>query len=478
MNTLFIDILVVYVIMGTVIAYASRRMNIKTTKDYIIAGGRVGSIVSFGTYAATTYSAFMMIGLVGLTYATGVGALGFELLYLLVTVILLSTIGYKIWELSRMNGWMTPSQMLSDLYSSRYLGMLSAFLYLFVMVPYTAAQIQGLTIIFNYAGLDPAVGTIISATITYTWIFIAGMWSIATTDLYQAILMLAGGLLFIVQLTLPGAVFNIDPAKALISSGEKGFLGMTSFWSPQVFLAYTIPWIFFAVTNPQVVIRLFIHRDEKTYKRGVSLFAFYGLLYTLIVVLAGLLVRGFAENGLIPQNLRRDEVTIYLLNLFNPSIGSLIAVSIVAAAVSTANSIIHAVASSIYREMRSHGDKGSLVILNLTSLVLIALSSLLAYARITYIVDLSVMSSVYLLPLAPLTILGIYLNKYIGKYTRTAAITSIVVGVSIAGVSTIVNGGSRAFTSIYMGIPISLWVLLVSTAILLIGLLIDAYTRV
>ncbi|MGC8954369.1 MAG: sodium:solute symporter family protein, partial [Desulfurococcus sp.] len=342
MNTLFIAILVVYVIMGTVIAYASRRMNIKTTKDYIIAGGRVGSIVSFGTYAATTYSAFMMIGLVGLTYATGVGALGFELLYLLVTVILLSTIGYKIWELSRMNGWMTPSQMLSDLYSSRYLGTLSAFLYLFVMVPYTAAQIQGLTIIFNYAGLDPAVGTIISATITYTWIFIAGMWSIATTDLYQAILMLAGGLLFITQLTLPGAVFNIDPAKALISSGEKGFLGMTSFWSPQVFLAYTIPWIFFAVTNPQVVIRLFIHRDEKTYKRGVSLFAFYGLLYTLIVVLAGLLARGFAENGLIPQNLRRDEVTIYLLNLFNPSIGSLIAVSIVAAAVSTANSIIHA----------------------------------------------------------------------------------------------------------------------------------------
>lgn len=472
---MFVALLLLYILVGTIIAYFSRKMGIKDARDYIIAGGRVGSLVSFGTYAATTYSAFMMLGLVGLAYSTGVGALGFELLYLLVTVIILSTIGFKIWRLSREKGWITPSQMLGDIYSSRLLGILVAGLYLFTMIPYVAAQIQGLTIVFTYAGLDPVAGTLVSAAVAYLWILFAGMWSIATTDLYQAILMLTGGLLYITQLMLPAPWLpGASPSQAIALVGEKGYLGLTDFWTPHVFLAYTVPWIFFALTNPQVVMRLYIQRDEAAYRRSVALFSFYGLLYTLIAVTAGLLARGFAEAGFIPANLKRDEVTIYLIRLFNPFVGSLIAVSIVAAAVSTVNSIVHAVASSIYREVIG-SPRRQLALLNAVSLVIIALSSFLAYARVAYIVDLSVMTSVYLLPLAPITAIGLYLARHVGSHARTAALLSLATGETVAVASTLLNRGSRAFTSVYAGVPASLWVLTVSTLVLLAGFMLDIY---
>jgi SSS family solute:Na+ symporter len=63
--------------------------------DYFIASRGLSGFTSAMTYAATTYSAFMMVGLVGLSYATGVGALAFELAYLISTVAILATLGTR-----------------------------------------------------------------------------------------------------------------------------------------------------------------------------------------------------------------------------------------------------------------------------------------------------------------------------------------------------------------------------------------------
>jgi SSS family solute:Na+ symporter len=101
MNSIHLIALLIYFTVGTIIAYISRRMGVKSASDYYVAGGRMGALLAAGTYAATTYSAFMMVGLVGLTYQTGVGALGFELIYLVSTVTILSTLGFRIWKLAK-----------------------------------------------------------------------------------------------------------------------------------------------------------------------------------------------------------------------------------------------------------------------------------------------------------------------------------------------------------------------------------------
>ncbi|MCC6025209.1 MAG: sodium:solute symporter family protein [Desulfurococcaceae archaeon] len=464
-------LLVAHIAVGTTLALLSRRYFTKSLRDYYTASSRLGALLSAGTYAATTYSAFMMVGLVGMTYATGIGALGFELLYLAATVVILSTIGYEIWRLARRYQWLAPSQMLGDLYNSRVLAVATALVYLFAMVPYLAAQIRGLEAMFSYGGLGSLEAILISATLVYSWIFIAGMWSVALTDTYQGFLMLSGGLAYLIW-----ALFYLAPARGLTLSdvftelSKTGHLGLTGFWSLSTFIAYTLPWAFFAITNPQVVIRLYVPRDEEAYKKSVVAFYIYGFLYTLIVVLVGLVAAGLAATGALPRGLGWDSVTPYLLGLMHPLLGSLIAVSVIAAAVSTANSIVLAVSSSLV----SLSEKKSLAVARAVDAALVVAATLVAMLGAGFIVELSVLTSVILLPLAPITVLGVYRQPRNSTVMRRFALASLVVGVGLATYYATVLGPRRAFREVVAGLPLSAWVLLVSTLILVTGHLVES----
>lgn len=469
----FLVIFAAYLAIGTALAFLSRRFFKRSLSEYYLAGGRLGSILAFGTYAATTYSAFMMVGLVGMTYSTGVGALGFELVYLASTVLLLSTVGYNIWRLSKERGWLSPSQMLGDLYGSRAIEIAVAGVYLFAMIPYLSAQITGLSLVFEYGGLNWTHALMVSSIIIYAWIFIAGMWSVAITDLYQGLLMLSCGLGYLAWLVLyyipSHGITSTDLFNAMI---ESGVLGLTGFWSLGVFLAYTIPWAFFAITNPQVVVRLYVHKDSKSYVRAVLYFFIFGLLYTLLVVVIGLLAGALSQTGLIPRGMRWDDVTPYFLGLMHPLLGSLIAVSIIAAAVSTSNSIVLAVSGSV---VSSFKELGKISYARLIDAVLIIIASSIASARLGFIVDLSVLTSVILIPLAPLTLIGVYYKNKISGYTRLFAVLSLLIGAGLATLFAITLGPRRAFRELILGLPISAHILIVSTALLLIGVLIDRY---
>ncbi|MEM3967648.1 MAG: hypothetical protein QXK04_07745 [Ignisphaera sp.] len=93
---------------------------------------------------------------------------------------------------------------------------------------------------------------------------------------------------------------------------SSGYLGLTSFWSLGVFLAYIMTWMVFAVTNPQVVVRLYVHKDLESYRKSVLLFYIYGFTYTLIVVIVGLTAASLSQLGLVPSNMPWDFVTPYL----------------------------------------------------------------------------------------------------------------------------------------------------------------------
>ena len=149
---------VVFSIVGTNIAWVARRVGLRTVEDFYAAVGRFGGFLAAMTYAATTYSSFMFIGLVGLAYVTGVGSLGFEFAYLLATIGILCLWGFRVWELARRKGFVSPSELLSRLYDSRLLSFTVSLLYLVVLIPYTLAQFMGVGRVFEGLGLGFIVG--------------------------------------------------------------------------------------------------------------------------------------------------------------------------------------------------------------------------------------------------------------------------------------------------------------------------------
>jgi len=171
----------------------------------------------------------------------------------------------------------------------------------------------------------------------------------------------------------------------------------------------------------------------------------------------------------------RDYLTPTLLTMMSPSISGIIAISIVAAAVSTANGIIISVSSSLFTEFL-HGKK-NLAYSAALDLALTFIASIAAYLRPAYIVELSVITSLFLLPLAPITIAGLKAESYIRRASRLSAAAALIVGDALALLALKAVGASAVFTSEFLGLPISALVLLISSAAVAIGLLFDVSSK-
>ena len=102
-----------YRVLGFAIAFAARRHVGVGMSDFFLANRRVGGVISALTYSATTYSAFMLIGLVGLSYVGGVGALGFEMTYLCGLFLAVFFLP-RFWLVGRRYGYITPMDLLTD----------------------------------------------------------------------------------------------------------------------------------------------------------------------------------------------------------------------------------------------------------------------------------------------------------------------------------------------------------------------------
>ncbi len=144
--------------------------------------------------------------------------------------------------------------------------------------------------------------------------------------------------------------------------------------------------------------------------------------------------------------------------------------SIVAVAISTADSIVLSVASAIAREFYEKrakvvSEKASLAVSYVAIAVMLALASLFAIARIGYVAELSVASSAYLLPLAPITLAGLLKRRR----RSWQALASLALGEAVALHATIAYGPAKMLTApLYLNLPAPLWILLLSSIPLLV----------
>jgi SSS family solute:Na+ symporter len=234
-----------------------------------------------------------------------------------------------------------------------------------------------------------------------------------------------------------------------------------SFWTPTRFINLTLPWIFFALTNPQVVQRLFIPRDRKAFNRMVVYFSIFGLIYTLIVTLVGFSARFGMERGIFPDVADRDTVILEIFGQMARWLSLPLALSIIFAAVSTANSIVLTLSSMVLRDVFRQKAKvwlGRGVIVLLTGLIF-----LFSLSRPNYIVELADASSSLLLCFVPL-IFGIFHWKRGGQFT---------------GIITILGGAATAIVLGVMRVPLSsVYTLIISFALFFLGGFFEKRTNV
>ena len=341
----------IYIAMGLAIAVMARRRLGAGMSEFFLANRRVGGFVSAGAYSATTYSAFMMVGLAGLAYVSGVGALGFELTYLCGMFMMVFFLP-RYWLAGKKYGYITPMELLSDRYQSKWVGATAAILALVFLIPYSAVQLMGVGYLMNgiSQGAIPVVaGIIIAVFCTIAWANIAGMRSDAWTDTFQALIMIV-----VSAIALGVVVTALGGFSAFFSKLEAATPGLLTVptakgaFSLNMFIGLALPWLFFLISNPQVSQRLFIPKSVTAMKQMLGGFLIFGFIYTMISVLWG-----FSATLLVPGLEKPDLATPALLSLPIIPIGVaiIVMIGITAAAITTINSVVLTLASVWARDI-------------------------------------------------------------------------------------------------------------------------------
>ena len=448
-----------YITLTTVLALVVRRGVGKGIEEYFLANRRLGGAVSALSYSATTYSAFMMVGLAGLTYKGGVGALGFELIYLS-GLVLVAFFGPRFWLAGRKFHLVSPAELLATRYDSRSLGAVAALAAMVFLVPYSAVQLIGIGYLLEglTGGAIPfLVGISIAAVVALAWALAGGLRTVAWTDAVQALLMMMAALL-VVGYALAALGGPVTFANRLAREWPEWLSvpGGNGYFTLSTFAGLSLPWFFFSLSNPQVAQRMFAPRSLKSLRRMLLGFLAFGFIYTLVSVTWGFVARLEFHDLATP-----DLATPTLLNsgIVPPLVALLAMLGIMAAAISTIDSVLLTLASmlarDVYRGLRPEAtENAQLRVGKWVIPVLTLVAFLFARMKINLIALLSVASSAGLLVLVPPTIGAFYWRRG----TATGAIASIVV----AGLTVI---WLQFRHPVWFGLWPGVWGLIISTVV-------------
>lgn len=340
-------VLVIYLLAVLYLGYRSFRISDHTLADHLVSGRGLGIFVLTLTYAATFHSAYAFTGIVGFAYTDGIG-FWVNGLYLVPPAFLFWQVGKRMWVLGKRYNFFTLGDYMSHVYDSRMVGLLVALVHTVFTVPYVTIQLTGSGYIFTTmtGGRIPfAAGAAVMLVVMVLYVIAGGLRAVAWTDTLQGVMMFAaifGGSLYIVRETQG----SITAAYARIAEQTPEWLtlpGPAGAITPTYWISLWIPFTLGLLLAPQIVIRMFSARSLRVLKWasvGGAIYLTLIYFFTPAVAATGRL--------LFPSSDTPDQIFIDLLwNNLPVVLAALALAGGFAAAMSTADSQIHAVSSTL-----------------------------------------------------------------------------------------------------------------------------------
>lgn len=423
---------------GLFVAWRAMRENRGTVEDYYLGGRTIGGMIAGLSYAATTYSAFMLVVLTGLTYRGGIGALGFELIYF-AGLSLLVVFAPRFWLAARRWNFVSPAEMLGARYGSPWVARLAALVALVFLMPYCTTQMAGVGLLLSGVTggeitLFQAIAT--GAVLAAVWTLFAGLRSVAWTDAVQAVVMLVSALLAIGFAVAAIGGWGAFARVTMETQAERLSVPGPGLWSLNTFVALSLPWFFFAISNPQVSQRLFILRDVAAMKRMIFWVLGFGLVFTLIAV-----TWGFAALQLAPglENTATATPALLVSGAIPAPVAVLLILGILAAAVSTLDSIALTLGAMVARDLMTGATARSQILAGRIVVILVILfASGFALQKAQIVDQLAALSAAGLMVTVPATVGAFFWRRA----TALGALASIGGGAVLAVWMAMVQGVS------------------------------------
>ena len=364
-------ILVVIIAYLCLVIYVGIRFAKKneSSSDFYLGGRKLGPLVTAMSAEASDMSSYLLMGLPGLAYLSGLADCGWTIIGLAVGTYLnwLFT-ARRLRRYSQAIGAYTLPQFFSKRYHDErnILGAIAAIVIIVFFIPYTASGFAACGKLFNSLfGLNYTMGMLLAAVVIVGYTTAGGFLAASTTDFIQSIVMTIALLFVLIFSTISaggvGAV--VENAKSL-----DGFFSMfttysetTGTGSPYTFLTIitTLSWGFGYFGMPHILLRFMAIEDEKKLKTSRRVASIWVVIAMFIALSIGVVGRAMSASGLIETltGSGTENIIVKIADLVAsygviPAImAGIVLAGILASTMSTADSQLLAASSSVSEDL-------------------------------------------------------------------------------------------------------------------------------
>ena len=363
-NICILGTIAVYLVGMLIIGFRCARKN-ESSADFYLGGRKLGPLVTAMSAEASDMSSYLLMGLPGLAYLSGVADVGWTAIGLAVGTYLnwLFT-ALRLRRYTQETGSFTIPQFFSRRFrdDKNILAVLAAVIIIIFFIPYTASGFAACGKLFSSMfGMNYMIAMIISAVVIVAYTTAGGFFAASATDFVQSIIMTVAIVFVLVFSTISagGVDAVVENAKAL-----PGYLSLTASYIEDtgksepynlLHIITTLSWGLGYFGMPHILLRFMAIEDEKKLKLSRRVASVWVVIAMAMAVLIGIVGRALSNTGLVDQLHGNDTETIivrvaHMLSTYGafPAImAGLILAGILASTMSTADSQLLAAASSV-----------------------------------------------------------------------------------------------------------------------------------
>ena len=363
-NICIIATIVIYLVGMLLVGFVYSKSN-EDSSDFYLGGRTMGPLVTAMSAEASDMSSWLLMGMPGLAYLTGIASPGWTAIGLAVgTWLNWLIVARRLRRYSANLDAITVPQFLSLRFHDQrnLLNALGAVIIIVFFIPYTASGFAACGKLFNSLfGVDYMAAMVLSAVVIVGYTIMGGFRAVSTTDLIQSIVMsmaLIAVLVYGVNVA-GGWDVVLDNARSL-----PGYLTMAASHNAAdntatsyslLDIASTLAWGLGYFGMPHILLRFMAIEDEKKLvlsRRIASVWVVIAMTASIVIGMVGL---GMTKAGALEflSGSSSETLIVRIANLIAQHgvlaaiLAGLILAGILAATMSTADSQMLAAASSV-----------------------------------------------------------------------------------------------------------------------------------
>lgn len=347
-------------------------------------------------------SSYLMMGLPGLAYLSGIAEVGWTCIGLAAgTYLAWLLVAKRIRRYSHVIDAITIPQFFSKRFHDKknILAAISAIIIIVFFVPYTASGFAGCGKLFSFLfGMDYLTTMIVSAVVIVGYTAMGGFLAASVTDFIQSVVMtIALVAVLVFAVVHAGGMENvIENAKSMPGylSLRGSYLEETGTSRPYTILQIvtTLSWGLGYFGMPHFLLRFMAIRDEQKLKISRRVASLWAAFSMLVVVLIGISGRALSSEGVLETLHGSGTETIVVLlaqvisgyGVFFAIMAGVVVAGILASIMSTADSQLLAASSSVSHDLLQESfhlkmsQKTNMLVARATVIVIAVLGMILA----------------------------------------------------------------------------------------------------